>query len=142
MKETGTTHWVSTNTGDNSSGFTALPGGTHEMTGVLGGGGSDDAGFWTSTFFFDTYAKYRRVFAYKAEVYDGGNQGKGKFRIETGKALGNKVDVKVFDVFGKAVSASARLHQEGFTEIDMPASAKGVYLLKIAGGSSRKIIVE
>jgi uncharacterized protein (TIGR02145 family) len=50
MKETGTNHWTSPNTGaDNSSGFTALPGGYRGgATGIFSGIG-DHAYFWTTT---------------------------------------------------------------------------------------------
>ncbi len=50
MKESGTTHWNSPNAGaDNTSGFTALPGGFRgEPDGIFSGLG-DKAYFWTST---------------------------------------------------------------------------------------------
>jgi uncharacterized protein (TIGR02145 family) len=47
MKETGTTHWASPNTGaDNSSGFTALPGGSRDNSGIFFTEGSP--GYWWS----------------------------------------------------------------------------------------------
>jgi uncharacterized protein (TIGR02145 family) len=55
LKETGTTHWQSPNTGaTNSSGFTALPGGRYigAFSGIRGA-----ATFWTST--WDPYLIYR-----------------------------------------------------------------------------------
>jgi len=67
MKETGTTHWLSPNTGaTNESGFTAVP------TGVrYGGGGFDGIGSWCqmwSSFEYSTiYAWYRSL------VYNGSN---------------------------------------------------------------------
>jgi uncharacterized protein (TIGR02145 family) len=49
MKETGTTHWLNPNAGaNNSSGFTALPGGIRNPKGGFGGLGGY-AYFWTST---------------------------------------------------------------------------------------------
>ena len=51
LKEAGTVHWVSPNTGaDNSSGFTALPGGARSYTGSFSFAGTDGY-FWTSTQF-------------------------------------------------------------------------------------------
>jgi uncharacterized protein (TIGR02145 family) len=48
MKETGTTHWNSPNTGaDNSSGFTALPSGARNMGGTFAFLGQ--SGFWWSS---------------------------------------------------------------------------------------------
>ncbi len=45
MKETGSTHWTSPNTGaTNSSGFTGLPGGIRSDVGQFGGVGNE--GFW------------------------------------------------------------------------------------------------
>ena len=59
MKETGTAHWASPNTGaTNSSGFTALPGGLRHYTGTffnLTGFGY----FWSASEFAATNAWYR-----------------------------------------------------------------------------------
>jgi len=49
LKETGTTHWTTPNTGaTNSSGFTALPGGVRDLNGTFSGLG-DYAYFWSAT---------------------------------------------------------------------------------------------
>ena len=49
LKETGTSHWNSPNTGaTNSSGFTALPGGSRNSSGSFSVVGSS-ANFWTAT---------------------------------------------------------------------------------------------
>jgi uncharacterized protein (TIGR02145 family) len=49
LKETGTAHWVSPNTGaDNSSGFTALPGGSHYTNGSFYYNGKY-GWYWSST---------------------------------------------------------------------------------------------
>ena len=70
MKETGTTHWASPNTGaTNSSGFTGLPGGfrtfggSFAYVGILGY-------WWSSTESSTTFAWYRNLF------YDNGIIGK------------------------------------------------------------------
>ena len=48
LKEAGTAHWISPNTGTtNESGFTALPGGYRDYDGTFGGVG--DNGFWWSS---------------------------------------------------------------------------------------------
>jgi uncharacterized protein (TIGR02145 family) len=61
IKEVGTTHWNSPNTGaTNSSGFTALPGGGRYFDGyftVLNSG----AVWWTSTAKDDSYAWFRSI---------------------------------------------------------------------------------
>jgi len=50
MKEAGTTHWQSPNTGaTNSSGFTALPGGSRIFNGDFGGDMGTSASFWSSS---------------------------------------------------------------------------------------------
>jgi uncharacterized protein (TIGR02145 family) len=49
LKETGTVHWVSPNTGaNNSSGFTALPGGSHYTNGLFYLNGKY-GWYWSST---------------------------------------------------------------------------------------------
>jgi len=47
LKEAGTTHWLNPNTGTNSSGFKALPGGDRDIDGMFGGIGY--YGFWWSS---------------------------------------------------------------------------------------------
>ncbi|MEI8203122.1 MAG: FISUMP domain-containing protein [Bacteroidota bacterium] len=59
MKETGTTHWLTPNTGaTNESNFTALPGGSRYDWGGFGAVGGN-ANFWSSTELDTTYAHYR-----------------------------------------------------------------------------------
>jgi uncharacterized protein (TIGR02145 family) len=72
MKETGTTHWSSPNTGaDNSSGFTALPGGYRDYFGgtfyYLGYGGY----WWSATEASSSNAWYRYL------LYSSGGAGRG-----------------------------------------------------------------
>ena len=69
MKVTGTTFWNSPNTGTNSSGFSALPGGIR-----LGNDGKflyqkGYGFFWTSTGFGSSYAWYRNLFANVGNVF-------------------------------------------------------------------------
>jgi uncharacterized protein (TIGR02145 family) len=68
MKETGTTHWISPNTGaTNSSGFSALPGGCRNYYGVFTDFG--DYGYWWSATASDaTYSLYRSMFFDGASV--------------------------------------------------------------------------
>ena len=65
MKETGTTHWLSPNTGaDNSSGFTALPGGERYSDGssqVIG-----VFGYWWSSTEVNTSVAWQRFMSYFA----------------------------------------------------------------------------
>jgi uncharacterized protein (TIGR02145 family) len=70
MKETGTTHWSSPNTGaTNESGFTALPGGYRSYASgsfyTLGLYGF----FWSSSEHSDSYAMSRRLRHNSADVY-------------------------------------------------------------------------
>lgn len=70
MKETGTTHWVSPNTGaTNSSGFTALPGGYRSSAGSFSIG--LEGNWWSSTEFNTEEARYRNL------LYVNGNLGGG-----------------------------------------------------------------
>lgn len=69
MKETGTTHWNSPNTGaTNSSGFTGLPGGYRNIGGTFGGLGSDGY-FWSSSEYSTTNAWARGLSYSSAFVY-------------------------------------------------------------------------
>jgi len=63
LKETGTTHWATPNTGaTNETGFTALPGGDRDGTGAYGyvGYGS----FWWSSTEFSTTFAWNRTMSY------------------------------------------------------------------------------
>ncbi len=68
MKETGTTHWNSPNTGANNiSGFSALPGGYRSTNGNAGNIGYD-ANFWSSTEDSSNYAWFRYLYYYSEDV--------------------------------------------------------------------------
>jgi uncharacterized protein (TIGR02145 family) len=72
MKETGTTHWVSPNTGaDNSSGFTALGGSTIDYNGVSAILGQT-AYWWSSTGVSSTFAFANKLFYNNATISQGG----------------------------------------------------------------------
>jgi uncharacterized protein (TIGR02145 family) len=61
LKETGTTHWLSPNTGaTNESGFTALPGGLRQDNGIFAEIGSS-SDWWSSTEYNTIYALSRRA---------------------------------------------------------------------------------
>ncbi len=63
MKETGTTHWTSPNTGaTNISGFTGLPGGSRNLGGSFGLVGN--YGYWWSSTETDTPSAWTRLLAY------------------------------------------------------------------------------
>ncbi len=78
LKETGTTHWASPNSGaTNSSGFTALPGGRRDTNGTFGDIGS--YGNWWSTTEDGSNAWRRRLDYNSATVYrDTPNKGTGR----------------------------------------------------------------
>jgi uncharacterized protein (TIGR02145 family) len=76
LKETGTTHWESPNTGaTNEKGFTALPGGSRNYAGAFNYTGSNVIFFrsngcwWSSTGLSDFNAYYRRLYNSLSEVY-------------------------------------------------------------------------
>jgi uncharacterized protein (TIGR02145 family) len=82
LKESGTTHWASPNTGDtNESGFTALPGGSrYSSVGYFYYIG--DGGYWWSASSFNATTAWHRVLSYdKAQVH----------RSFYGKQLGSSV---------------------------------------------------
>ena len=73
LKETGTTHWLTPNTGaTNSTGFTALPGGYRSETGTFGLLGN--SGYWWSatqggdTFAWDRYMYYNSGNAVRGDM--------------------------------------------------------------------------
>jgi uncharacterized protein (TIGR02145 family) len=69
MKETGTTHWIAPNDGaTNESGFTALPGGSHNGFGIYQFLGQN-ACFWTSTQYLTYTAWYLSLSYNNGAVY-------------------------------------------------------------------------
>jgi len=69
MKEAGTIHWYSSNTGaTNESGFAALPGGYRYYYGTFGHMGYI-ATFWSSTERYSSSAWYRRLYYSSSDVY-------------------------------------------------------------------------
>jgi uncharacterized protein (TIGR02145 family) len=78
MKEAGTAHWSSPNTGaDNSSGLTALPGGYRSYGGTFDNVGS--SGYWWSATEYDAASAWSRslsfsstnAYRYYGSKYDG-----------------------------------------------------------------------
>ncbi|MBI5218614.1 MAG: fibrobacter succinogenes major paralogous domain-containing protein, partial [Bacteroidia bacterium] len=69
MKETGTIHWTSPNTGaTNSSGFGALPGGSRYFNGTYDNVGSN--GYWWSATAYDAVSAWLRILGYNySQVY-------------------------------------------------------------------------
>ena len=69
LKEAGTTHWISPNTGaTNSSGFTALPAGYRDTGGSFYNRGSY-AYFWSSSASFSSNAWFRYLYSSRSTVY-------------------------------------------------------------------------
>ena len=81
LKEAGTAHWISPNTGaTNSSGFTALPGGYRDGSGYFYGMGYD-AYFWSSTE-YSIYRAWTRALHYNsAQVHRGSNYEQSGFSV-------------------------------------------------------------
>jgi uncharacterized protein (TIGR02145 family) len=69
MKEAGTTHWLSPNTGaTNKSGFSALPGGSRDSDGDFGG--IEHYGhWWSSTEYSTSSAWYWGLYYSNTNVY-------------------------------------------------------------------------
>ncbi|MBI4946226.1 MAG: fibrobacter succinogenes major paralogous domain-containing protein [Bacteroidetes bacterium] len=73
LKETGTAHWLSPNTGaTNETGFTALPGGYRYFTGQFNFIGNF-CFFWTSSAVSTNYAYYRAITNNSAYLYSNNN---------------------------------------------------------------------
>jgi uncharacterized protein (TIGR02145 family) len=81
LKETGTTHWTTPNTGaTNETGFTALPGGYRSQSGSFGLSGT--YGFWwTANEGGTTFAFYRFMFNTSASLSSGDNDKHGGFYV-------------------------------------------------------------
>jgi uncharacterized protein (TIGR02145 family) len=75
LKETGTTHWDSPNTGaTNETGFTALPGGGRDIDGTFGFVG--ELGIWWSVTAYNTYDAWGRFIGYSHSYLDRNHMGK------------------------------------------------------------------
>ncbi|MDD3945408.1 MAG: FISUMP domain-containing protein [Bacteroidales bacterium] len=81
MKEAGTAHWNDPNTeATNSSGFTALPGGTRVYNGILYGIGN--YGFWWSSTEYNTNTAWYRLLSYDNSNVNGNyNNKEGGFSV-------------------------------------------------------------
>ncbi len=72
LKETGTKHWISPNTGaSNESGFTALPSGNRYLTGGFVGIGQS-GNWWSSTEADGSSAWFRSMSYYVSNAYRSG----------------------------------------------------------------------
>ncbi len=92
MKETGTTHWVSPNTGaTNESGFTALPGGFHYSDAFFYGMGSYSY-FWSSTEYNSLKAWYWELHYNDSYIL----HGIGTYNKETGFSVRCLRDIESF----------------------------------------------
>ncbi len=82
LKETGTTHWLSPNTGaTNETGFTALPGGNRYGDGSFDNIGGD-GNWWSSTEYSTTTPAWYRLMHYSgATVYRGYNDKQSGFSV-------------------------------------------------------------
>jgi uncharacterized protein (TIGR02145 family) len=82
MKETGTAHWLSPNTGaTNESGFSALAAGYRYFNGFFYGLGSYEAAFWSSTGYLSSYAWYRSLSRSSAQVLRNNDNKTGGYSI-------------------------------------------------------------
>jgi uncharacterized protein (TIGR02145 family) len=81
LKEAGTTHWASPNTGaTNETGFTALPGSYRNDNGVFGN--LEEVGaWWGSTEYSTTNAWNRYINYYYSNVYRVGNDKRLGFSV-------------------------------------------------------------
>ena len=82
LKETGTSHWVTPNTGaTNSTGFTALPSGDRYYLGGMFGDVGYRGYYWSSTAYNDTYAWNRGLFYDYATVGHLSNRKQNGFSV-------------------------------------------------------------
>ena len=160
LKEAGTTHWDSPNTGaDNSSGFTALPGGIRYLDGYFGLSGS--SGFWWSSTTVSSTNAWRWAMYSDNSILDrdpDGFKGMGfsvrcikdaasniiiinndeSIRIypnpATDKVIINfykrpSVDMKIYNIVGDCVLQYNLIYNTN--EIDISSLSKGVYVIKL-----------
>jgi uncharacterized protein (TIGR02145 family) len=81
LKEAGTTHWATPNTGaTNETGFTALPGGYRSQSGSFGLSGTYSF-WWSATEGGTTFAFYRYMFNTSGSLGSGDNDKHGGFYV-------------------------------------------------------------
>jgi len=97
LKESGNTHWISSNAdATNESGFTALPGGWRQPSGVYSELGSS-AHLWTSTEIDVIYANRKWLNSGITELSPGGNQKKFGFSCRCMQVPKNKkINIEVY----------------------------------------------
>jgi uncharacterized protein (TIGR02145 family) len=161
LKETGTTHWTSPNTGaTNNSGFGALPGGTRSNDGAYYYVG--DYGYGWSAMAYDATNAWYRYLCYDnsqvgrdynsmvngfsircvRDIATQINEIKNKFEIEiypnpaTDRVFINiteRQDIKmqVYNIFGEC--ALQLEMNNGTNDIDVSSLSKGIYVIQITG---------
>jgi len=161
LKETGTIHWLSPNTGaTNEVDFTALPGGYRYLDGIFFNNGS--YGDWWSTTAFNTNTSWGRNMRYSnvSVLNDYGNNNSGfavrcvnDVATRTDEFL-NKTEIKIYPNPANKILFVNNTEQEEINliiynivgaciierelrnennEIDISTLQKGIYIIKIAG---------
>jgi uncharacterized protein (TIGR02145 family) len=161
LKETGTTHWNSPNTGaTNSSGFTALPGGTRDNFSAFEY--IRDYGFWWSSSEISAYSADNRSTIYSnSNVYMGNDDKSSGFSVRCVRDNSNSIEdinyqeklyiypnpaidrvyincaekqdfkMQVYSMIGECVLQ--RELSSGTNDIDISSLSKGIYIIKLTG---------
>ena len=128
LKESGTSHWESPNEGaTNSSGFTALPGGIRQHTGVFSSLGYN--GFWWTSLEFSTTTAFEMIMAY---AHDNEIEGQKKTRPTT--------EAIVIDIINSKMDGYSVRCVEGTTTSNMPVITKTVTSITNFSANSGGII--
>jgi len=161
LKEAGTTHWLSPNTGaDNNSGFTALPAGCRygNNYGVFWDFGNY-AGFWVATKSFGDYAWYHDINYFNTNIYKGVSYMGNGFSVRCLKDIttginenGYNKSLKIYpNPASNRITVDCTILQNikisiynsigklilqrqlsnGKNEIDLSNFSKGIYIIKI-----------
>jgi uncharacterized protein (TIGR02145 family) len=128
LKESGTSHWESPNEGaTNSSGFTALPGGIRQHTGVFSSLGYN--GFWWTSLEFSTTTAFEMIMAY---AHENGIEGQKKTRPAT--------EAIVIDIIDSKMDGYSVRCVEGITTSNMPVITKTVTSITNSSANSGGVI--